>query len=163
VIPFTGWRSVGLAMRWARTQPCVTLQITESPDTIQYEWRNGEHGWVAVATWDDSEVRAGTDQASIVLHEADAATILNVLADLQLIPINFSNLYQQGRAHGATEAVLEVAEAFTAGRQQWAVNGDGRPGHKQAHGHDYIATGGGICAAITTDDDGAAYQCGRRP
>lgn len=160
--PFSGWRNLGLAMRWARTQPCVTHEVIEFPSTIQHEWRNGEHGWVYVATWDGSEVRAGNDWTGVTLRDADVATALDVLAALQLIPLKFSSGYQQGRAEGATEAVLEAAEAFTAGRQQQEVDNQ-RPSHKQAHGHDYIATGGGICAAITTDADGVDYQCGRRP
>jgi hypothetical protein len=118
---FTGWRNVGYAMRWARTQACVTYDVTRMPGTIEYRWRNGDHGYVCVVHWDDSEVRAGNDWTGVTLRDADAATALDVLAALQLIPRKFSSAYQQGRAEGAGEALLEMAEAVSAGRQQSGV------------------------------------------
>jgi hypothetical protein len=99
------WRAVGQAMRWARQQEGVTVRrmvVDNSwPVTIDLEWKRPD-GHSVLVTWATNrewvDVYAGGPVDDVHMSNCgDAATVLRVLAALDLIPAELAQVHDEDR------------------------------------------------------------------
>jgi hypothetical protein len=125
---FTGWREVGRAMRWARQQGGVTV------DPIKYRWHDDFSRSLEIKIYNVHSVVVEVnpeDSTWSAVGAIDAATILRVLAALDLIPAELAEvgswLDQAVECFGEPHIALpEPVIRFDLNRRCWVWFVDGQ-------------------------------------
>ncbi|GAA2696355.1 hypothetical protein [Actinoplanes palleronii] len=118
---FTGWRSVGRAMRWARQQDRVQFERTRLDDAgqILFTWTAGEESVYVdfVSGGDPAELTFETVGASINhAYFDDGGTVLRVLAVLGLVPTELAEVRDE--RYGRCVKCKQLLR-FATGHQFW--------------------------------------------